>query len=120
MSYLVFLASAGRASKHNAKKVVEVELRSKGTDLHAATGVGDTIGDPLDDTSSVAMNPLVKFTTLAGLALGLQREARLAFAGLFIAGALLFVWRSFYRMRIGTRARRLAAALPPRAVSEHG
>src|SRR5207302_8153585 len=62
----VFMANAGGAWD-NAKKVVEVELREKGTDLHAATVVGDTVGDPFKDTSSVAMNPIIKFTTLFGL-----------------------------------------------------
>jgi K(+)-stimulated pyrophosphate-energized sodium pump len=120
----IFMANAGGAWD-NAKKVVEVELRSKGTDLHAATVVGDTVGDPFKDTSSVAMNPLIKFTTLFGLlavelAITLRQETRLLFAGLFVALALVFVWRSFYRMRIEVRERAIAPAAAPRAVQEHG
>jgi K(+)-stimulated pyrophosphate-energized sodium pump len=104
----IFMANAGGAWD-NAKKIVEVELKSKGTDLHAATVVGDTVGDPFKDTSSVAMNPVIKFTTLFGL---LAVELAVQVAGLhgtwltgalgaaFFAVALLFVWRSFYGMRI--------------------
>jgi K(+)-stimulated pyrophosphate-energized sodium pump len=108
----VFMANAGGAWD-NAKKIVEVELKEKGTAIHAATVVGDTVGDPFKDTSSVAMNPVIKFTTLFGLlavelAVTLTAEngpglSRLL-AGLFFAVALVFVWRSFYRMRIGGRA----------------
>jgi K(+)-stimulated pyrophosphate-energized sodium pump len=105
----VFMANAGGAWD-NAKKIVEVELQAKGTELHAATVVGDTVGDPFKDTSSVAMNPVIKFTTLFGL-LAVELAVQLAAqqgpvlthvlgAG-FFAVALVFVWRSFYGMRIG-------------------
>ncbi len=103
-----FMANAGGAWD-NAKKIVEVELKQKGTPLHAATVVGDTVGDPFKDTSSVAMNPVIKFTTLFGLlavelAVQLTAEAgaglSLALAGGFFALSLVFVWRSFYGMRI--------------------
>ncbi|HUB26720.1 MAG TPA: sodium/proton-translocating pyrophosphatase, partial [Tepidisphaeraceae bacterium] len=111
----IFMANGGGAWD-NAKKVVEVELRQKGTDLHAATVVGDTVGDPFKDTSSVALNPIIKFTTLFGLlavelAAGLRSNPNLP-AGLttwlaivFFAIALLFVYRSFYGMKIRTAAR---------------
>jgi K(+)-stimulated pyrophosphate-energized sodium pump len=100
----IFMANAGGAWD-NAKKVVEVELKAKGTELHAATVVGDTVGDPFKDTSSVALNPVIKFTTLFGLlavelALGLSRGARVGLFVLFLLVALVFVWRSFYAMRI--------------------
>jgi K(+)-stimulated pyrophosphate-energized sodium pump len=104
----VFMANAGGAWD-NAKKVVEVELKQKGTDLHAATVVGDTVGDPFKDTSSVALNPIIKFTTLFGLlavelavSLTAQRGPGLshALAAVFLAAGMVFVWRSFYRMRI--------------------
>ncbi len=110
----IFMANAGGAWD-NAKKVVEVELKEKGTPLHAATVVGDTVGDPFKDTSSVAMNPVIKFTTLFGLLaveLGVQLAEQYGsmmshlLAGVFILGSALFVWRSFYAMRIQTaRAR---------------
>jgi K(+)-stimulated pyrophosphate-energized sodium pump len=108
----IFMANAGGAWD-NAKKIVEVELKQKGTPLHAATVVGDTVGDPFKDTSSVAMNPVIKFTTLFGLlavslAVNLSREQgsalSLGLAAVFFALSLLFVWRSFYAMRIGTAA----------------
>ncbi len=101
----VFMANAG-GCWDNAKKVVEVDLREKGTPLHDACVVGDTVGDPFKDTSSVALNPVIKFTTLFGL---LAMEIAISpnfrdiapFAGLvFFAIALVFVWRSFYKMRI--------------------
>ena len=99
----VYMANAGGAWD-NAKKVVEVELNQKGTDLHAATVVGDTVGDPYKDTSSVALNPIIKFTTLFGL---LAVEMGVANPGIaHVAGvvlmllALFFVHRSFYGMRI--------------------
>jgi len=106
----IFMANAGGAWD-NAKKVVEVELKQKGTDLHAATVIGDTVGDPFKDTSSVAMNPVIKFTTLFGLlavelAVSLTAEKGsgvshiLALA--FFAVSVYFVYRSFYGMRIGT------------------
>lgn len=101
----VFMANAGGAWD-NAKKVVEVDLREKGTPLHDATVVGDTVGDPFKDTSSVALNPIIKFTTLFGLLameIAISENFRDAapFVGLvFFAIALVFVWRSFYKMRI--------------------
>jgi K(+)-stimulated pyrophosphate-energized sodium pump len=102
----IFMANAGGAWD-NAKKLVEVDLKEKGTELHAATVVGDTVGDPFKDTSSVAMNPIIKFTTLFGLlaveiSVGLSRSTSLIFAGVFLATALFFVYRSFYGMRITT------------------
>jgi len=101
----IFMANAGGAWD-NAKKIVEVELRQKGTDLHAATVVGDTVGDPFKDTSSVAMNPVIKFTTLFGLlaveiAVTMTNEgAKHAIGAVFFLIALVFVYRSFYAMRI--------------------
>ncbi len=104
----VFMANAGGAWD-NAKKIVETELHAKGTDLHAAVIVGDTVGDPFKDTCSVAMNPIIKFTTLFGLlavemAVGLaaqgQQTLALNMAALFLVINLVFVFRSFYRMRI--------------------
>lgn len=104
----VFMANAGGAWD-NAKKIVETELRAKGTELHAAAVVGDTVGDPFKDTSSVAMNPIIKFTTLFGLlavemAVGFvaQGQQGLAWtlAAVFLALNLFFVRRSFYGMRI--------------------
>ncbi len=102
----IFMANAGGAWD-NAKKVVEVELKQKGTPLHDACVVGDTVGDPFKDTSSVAMNPIIKFTTLFGLlavelAVKMEAAARLGLAALFLAVALVFVYRSFYKMRIET------------------
>jgi len=110
----IFMANAGGAWD-NAKKVVEVELKEKGTPLHAATVVGDTVGDPFKDTSSVAMNPVIKFTTLFGLLaveLGVQLAEQYGsmmshlLAGVFILSSALFVWRSFYGMRIQASAAR--------------
>jgi K(+)-stimulated pyrophosphate-energized sodium pump len=104
----VFMANAGGAWD-NAKKIVEVDLKEKGSPLHAATVVGDTVGDPFKDTSSVAMNPVIKFTTLFGLlavelAVTLTAERGAALAGVlsavFFLVSLVFVWRSFYGMRI--------------------
>jgi K(+)-stimulated pyrophosphate-energized sodium pump len=99
----VYMANAGGAWD-NAKKVVEVELGQKGTDLHAATVVGDTVGDPYKDTSSVALNPIIKFTTLFGLLAVEMGVANPAVAGsaaiVLMLIALVFVWRSFYAMRI--------------------
>jgi K(+)-stimulated pyrophosphate-energized sodium pump len=106
----IFMANAGGAWD-NAKKIVEVELKAKGTPLHAATVVGDTVGDPFKDTSSVALNPVIKFTTLFGLlavelAVNLLRDVGAglthALAAGFFALSLVFVWRSFYSMRIGS------------------
>jgi K(+)-stimulated pyrophosphate-energized sodium pump len=89
----IFMANAGGAWD-NAKKVVEVELKEKGTDLHAASVVGDTVGDPFKDTSSVALNPVIKFTTLFGV-LAVDIIAAVGFAV-----SAFFVYRSFYGMRI--------------------
>jgi K(+)-stimulated pyrophosphate-energized sodium pump len=110
----IFMANAGGAWD-NAKKVVEVDLKEKGTPLHAATVIGDTVGDPFKDTSSVAMNPVIKFTTLFGLlavelAVTLTAEggatiSRVLAAAFFLV-SLVFVWRSFYGMRIGSLAAR--------------
>ena len=104
----IFMANAGGAWD-NAKKVVETELKAKGTDLHAAVVVGDTVGDPFKDTSSVALNPIIKFTTLFGLLavelavnLKAQQGPTLNFvlSALFLAISMVFVYRSFYGMRI--------------------
>jgi K(+)-stimulated pyrophosphate-energized sodium pump len=113
----IFMANAGGAWD-NAKKIVEVDMRQKGTDLHAATVVGDTVGDPFKDTSSVAMNPVIKFTTLFGLLaveiaveMSIKYQAALKLdpntmnwspwvGGFFFLVALVFVYRSFYGMRI--------------------
>jgi len=101
----VFMANAGGAWD-NAKKVVEVDLKAKGTDLHDASVVGDTVGDPFKDTSSVALNPIIKFTTLFGvlameIAINDNFKAAAPYVGLvFLVVALFFVYRSFYKMRI--------------------
>ncbi len=104
----IFMANAGGAWD-NAKKIVEVELKEKGTPLHAATVVGDTVGDPFKDTSSVALNPVIKFTTLFGLLaveLGVQLSTQYGsllshvLSAAFLLGSATFVWRSFYAMRI--------------------
>jgi K(+)-stimulated pyrophosphate-energized sodium pump len=110
----IYMANAGGAWD-NAKKLVEVDLKEKGTPLHAATVVGDTVGDPFKDTSSVALNPIIKFSTLFGLlaveiAVGIKKEALKAGHGgtdytpyigvVMLVIALVFVWRSFYAMRI--------------------
>jgi K(+)-stimulated pyrophosphate-energized sodium pump len=104
----IYMANAGGAWD-NAKKLVEVDLKEKGTPLHAATVVGDTVGDPFKDTTSVALNPIIKFSTLFGLLAveihvhlhraGQQHYAHLVGVGM-LAIALVFVWRSFYSMRI--------------------
>jgi K(+)-stimulated pyrophosphate-energized sodium pump len=101
----VFMANAG-GCWDNAKKVVEVDLKEKNTPLHDATVVGDTVGDPFKDTSSVALNPIIKFTTLFGL-LAMEIAITEAFRDIaayigyaFLVVALIFVWRSFYGMRI--------------------
>src|SRR5213592_1152115 len=102
------MANAGGAWD-NAKKIVETELKMKNTPLHAATVVGDTVGDPFKDTSSVALNPVIKFTTLFGLlavslAVNLSRESGSeighALSAVFFVLSMVFVWRSFYGMRI--------------------
>jgi K(+)-stimulated pyrophosphate-energized sodium pump len=101
----IFMANAGGAWD-NAKKVIEVDMKEKGTELHAASVVGDTVGDPFKDTSSVAMNPIIKFTTLFGLlameiALSIHFRPYAHYIGIaFFAIALYFVYRSFYKMRI--------------------
>ncbi len=101
----IFMANAGGAWD-NAKKIVEVDLRQKGTELHAATVVGDTVGDPFKDTSSVAMNPVIKFTTLFGLlateiAVTMKvQSTKTVIGAFFFIIALIFVYRSFYCMRI--------------------
>ncbi len=101
----IFMANAGGAWD-NAKKVVEVDMQEKGTELHAASVVGDTVGDPFKDTSSVALNPIIKFTTLFGLlameiALAPDFRAIAHYIGFaFLLIALYFVYRSFYKMRI--------------------
>ncbi len=111
----IFMANAGGAWD-NAKKYVEVDLKEKGTELHAATVIGDTVGDPFKDTSSVAMNPIIKFTTLFGLlavelSVSLTNQfgkgnsanpATLSLFVLFLAVSMYFVYRSFYGMRIQT------------------
>ncbi len=108
----IYMANAG-GSWDNAKKLVEVDLREKGTELHAATVIGDTVGDPFKDTTSVALNPIIKFSTLFGLlaveiAVEIMEAARsqhttnyIPYVGAVLLGlALVFVWRSFYAMRI--------------------
>jgi K(+)-stimulated pyrophosphate-energized sodium pump len=104
----IFMANAGGAWD-NAKKIVEVELKAKGTPLHDATVVGDTVGDPFKDTSSVALNPIIKFTTLFGLlAVELAESLRTTqgdtlktiLAVAFLIVSMIFVFRSFYGMRI--------------------
>ena len=100
----IFMANAGGAWD-NAKKIVEVDMRAKGTPIHAATVVGDTVGDPFKDTSSVSMNPVIKFTTLFGLlaveiAVKMPPAAKHLLGGAILVVALVFVYRSFYGMRI--------------------
>jgi K(+)-stimulated pyrophosphate-energized sodium pump len=104
----IFMANAGGAWD-NAKKIVETELKAKGTDLHNATVVGDTVGDPFKDTSSVALNPIIKFTTLFGLlavdlavSVAASRGSALttAISAVFLVISMFFVYRSFYGMRI--------------------
>jgi K(+)-stimulated pyrophosphate-energized sodium pump len=110
----IYMANAGGAWD-NAKKLVEVDLKEKGTALHAATVVGDTVGDPFKDTTSVAMNPIIKFSTLFGLlaveiAISMKETATTGhsitpYVGLVMfAIALVFIWRSFYAMRIPKEA----------------
>jgi K(+)-stimulated pyrophosphate-energized sodium pump len=123
----VFMANAGGAWD-NAKKIVEVELKQKGTELHAATVVGDTVGDPFKDTSSVALNPIIKFTTLFGLlavelAVSLTSQSgpllsRWLAAAFFLVSAV-FVWRSFYGMRIQV-ARGTPASATGAPAAAHG
>ena len=116
----IFMANAGGAWD-NAKKIVETELKMKGTELHAASVVGDTVGDPFKDTSSVAMNPVIKFTTLFGLlavelgvylsAGGSSTLSRVLAIAFFLA-ALVFVHRSFYGMRIEAEPQRAESRRP--------
>ena len=107
----IFMANAG-AAWDNAKKIVETEMKQKGTPLHDATVIGDTVGDPFKDTSSVALNPVIKFTTLFGL-LAVELAVKLAsgangaalthgLAVVFFLISFTFVYRSFYAMRIGS------------------
>jgi len=124
----IFMANAG-AAWDNAKKIVEVELKEKGTALHDATVVGDTVGDPFKDTSSVALNPIIKFTTLFGL-LAVELAVRLTansgaglthtLAAIFFAVSYCFVYRSFYGMRIGksAKAQAVSAADTRRATAD--
>ncbi|MFL5319875.1 MAG: sodium/proton-translocating pyrophosphatase, partial [Myxococcaceae bacterium] len=118
----IFMANAGGAWD-NAKKLVETELKMKGTELHAATVVGDTVGDPFKDTSSVAMNPVIKFTTLFGL-LAVELAVELAktnaalthwLALAFFLVSAFFVHRSFYGMRIEAGIRSADAVAPAKA-----
>ena len=115
----IFMANAGGAWD-NAKKIVEVDLRQKGTALHAATVVGDTVGDPFKDTSSVSLNPVIKFTTLFGLlaveiAVTMTNETLKTAIGItFLLVALIFVYRSFYGMRIPEERTGAAANLTAR------
>lgn len=100
----IFMANAGGAWD-NAKKLVETVMKSKGTPLHDATVVGDTVGDPFKDTSSVSMNPIIKFTTLFGLlavelVIEMSRTTSAMLAAIFFIISVIFVWRSFYSMRI--------------------
>jgi K(+)-stimulated pyrophosphate-energized sodium pump len=105
----IFMANAG-GCWDNAKKIVEVDLKMKNTPLHEAAVVGDTVGDPYKDTSSVSMNPIIKFTTLFGLlateiAVTMTSTGlKMGLAGVFFVIALIFVYRSFYGMRISTEA----------------
>jgi len=119
----LFLANAGGAWD-NAKKIVEVELKERGTDLHAAAIVGDTVGDPFKDTSSVAMNPIIKFTTLFGLlavelAIQLDRQTSAILAVIFAIGTMFFVWRSFYGMRIASSPEREREGAAAAEASSH-
>ena len=117
----IFMANAGGAWD-NAKKLVETELNMKGTELHAATVVGDTVGDPFKDTSSVAMNPVIKFTTLFGLlavelAITITDKAITSgLAAVFFVVSVVFVWRSFYGMRIPVEETAAAIAAKPEEV----
>ncbi len=102
----IFMANAGGAWD-NAKKIVEVELKAKGTPLHDACVVGDTVGDPFKDTSSVALNPVIKFTTLFGLlavelAISMPERLSHVLSAAFLLCSMFFVRRSFYGMRIGS------------------
>jgi K(+)-stimulated pyrophosphate-energized sodium pump len=118
----LFMANAGGAWD-NAKKLVEVELKEKGTKLHEACVVGDTVGDPFKDTSSVALNPVIKFTTLFGLlavemAIELPRNVSFMLSGAFFLVSVIFVWRSFYGMRITSIGPKTDEKAPVAAESE--
>jgi K(+)-stimulated pyrophosphate-energized sodium pump len=121
----IFMANAGGAWD-NAKKIVEVELKEKGTELHAATVVGDTVGDPFTDTSSVALNPVIKFTTLFGLlAVELAEQMKRSdktmptvLAAIFFGISVVFVYRSFYGMRIEGANEETAASKEKSAAAE--
>ena len=120
----IFMADAGGAWD-NAKKLVEVELKAKGTDLHAATVVGDTVGDPFKDTSSVALNPVIKFTTLFGLlavelATQFPQGTRFGIAIAMLAVSLVFVWRSFYGMRIESNVKSAGGATDAQPAASNG
>jgi K(+)-stimulated pyrophosphate-energized sodium pump len=120
----IFMANAGGAWD-NAKKIVETELKQKGTELHDATVVGDTVGDPFKDTSSVALNPIIKFTTLFGL-LAVELAVSLAdqqgpgltraLALVFLAISITFIYRSFYGMRIVRETQSSVVASAPSTV----
>jgi K(+)-stimulated pyrophosphate-energized sodium pump len=123
----IFMANAGGAWD-NAKKIVETELKQKGTALHAATVVGDTVGDPFKDTSSVALNPIIKFTTLFGLlavelAVSLSADQGVGFtrvlSAIFLLIALVFIWRSFFGMRIEAQ-KETAVKIAPARTPAHG
>jgi K(+)-stimulated pyrophosphate-energized sodium pump len=120
----IFMANAGGAWD-NAKKIVEVTLKEKGTPLHAATVVGDTVGDPFKDTSSVALNPIIKFTTLFGLlavelAIGMTSPWwRAGWATLLFLTGVAFIWQSFYGMRIESHAQE-SPSKPPRRSPPQG
>jgi K(+)-stimulated pyrophosphate-energized sodium pump len=123
----IFMANAGGAWD-NAKKIVETELKMKGTPLHDACVVGDTVGDPFKDTSSVALNPIIKFTTLFGLlavelAVSLEEGGSAVLgkilAAAFILASMYFAWRSFYRMRIGSGGGDVTASNEPVVSTAH-
>ncbi len=120
MYQAIFMANAGGAWD-NAKKLVEVELQEKGTEPHAATVVRVTVGDPFKDTSSVALNPIIKFTTLFGLlavelAVVLPRTVSVSLAVVFFVISTVFVWRSFYGMRIQSEQPGVASSMKGVAV----
>ena len=119
----IFMANAGGAWD-NAKKIVEVDLAAKGTELHDASIVGDTVGDPFKDTSSVSMNPVIKFTTLFGLlavelAVSIADQSghtiTLLLSAMFFALSVFFVYRSFFGMRINRTMADVKSALDAEA-----
>lgn len=125
----IYMANAGGAWD-NAKKLVEVDFKEKGTDVHAATVVGDTVGDPFKDTTSVALNPIIKFSTLFGLlaveiAINMNRDYTGIIGAVMLVIGLYFVWRSFYAMRIPPKegaptAPAHAAPVDPHAIKASG